>query len=274
MERLLLRTNVIVNITGDRKALTAATSGPGGEAMKALLDALPEGSGSFRLLRREAPQDCNATSRWAQDALEKGHFSGAKQVAVVVPAAVSDMCLSVPIGPIGTKWSGADLVGAAYLEKPFLWDKVREQQGAYGAWARVSAAGVFSLFSHRDPEILLTLGALRSTPAVAQTWAEQADDIEILEAIFPAISLLDHPEKLSAKGLTSFWRWIKGETHDHMNEFRRQIITMTKGDIKKFADKLKDALRPNMQSITLIGSEAVAMAVRESGEPLEIIHAN
>lgn len=189
----------------------------------------------------------------------------------VSPPQVTDTCLATPFLPHGAPIVGSDIVGASYLETTFLWNVVRERQGAYGAWSFIKFEGLITFMSFRDPQALHTLEAFRSTPTAAMAFAEEAEEGQILEAVLPAISRIDLPEAVDKKGRTSFWQWVRREIQEHRNTYRQQIINTNQQQLKAFTKRLKEALKPKREAVTLIGPEAAAEEVNESGEALEMI---
>ncbi|KAL8269306.1 hypothetical protein Esti_006772 [Eimeria stiedai] len=274
MDALLRRENVAFNVTGDSASLSASTTGRAKDAILSLIEALPgdvkdKASSEETVFR---PKTFVREPRWALEASDSGLLNQLKRKAYVVPTQVSDACLSMPFLPPGEAIVGSDFVGASLLEHNYLFPKVREDFGAYGVWTRLSAGGLLSFLTYRNPKLSETFEAFRSTPVVAESWSQEAQDTQLMEAVLPTISLLDSPISTEARGKRSFWQWVVGETASQRMHFRREIINATKEDIQKFAGKLGEAFDSKPQALVLIGSELSALAVVENGEPVEIIH--
>lgn len=275
MGKLLQRQNVAFNVTGDASSLFMATQGTPRQLLTSLIEAIPGETDTSQPPEGAAvePAMFDRVPRWATEAKERGLLVPAKK-AYLVHTQVTDTCLSSPFQPPGEAIVGSDVVGAAYLESVFLWNTVRERQGAYGAWCRINSEGVISFMSYRDPKALDTLQAFRSASTVVADFAEKAQEGQILEAVLPAISNLDRPEAVEQLGRKSFWQWVRREKMEHRNTYRDQIINTDKEQFKTFAKRLKEALEAKREAVILIGPVAAVKEVTESGEALEMIEVN
>ncbi|KAL8449752.1 hypothetical protein Emag_003535 [Eimeria magna] len=274
MDALLRRKNVAFNVTGDSLSLSASTTGTAKKAILSLIEALLVDVEENAYLEETVsrPRSFVKVPRWAFEASDSGLLNQLKKKAYVVPTQVSDACLSMPFLPPGEAIVGSDFVGASLLEHDYLFPKVRENLGAYGVWTRLSVGGLLSFLTYRNPKLSESFKAFRSTPVVAESWSQQAQDTQLMEAVLPTISLLDSPNSAEARGRRSFWQWAVGETTSQRMQFRREIIDSTKDDIQIFAGKLEKAFASKKQALVLIGSERSASEVVERGEPVEIIH--
>ncbi|KAL8449481.1 hypothetical protein Emed_003132 [Eimeria media] len=275
MNALLRRENLAFNVTGDSASLLASTTGPAKNAILSLIEAISADvkESAYPEETVSRPRSFVGKPRWALEAAESGLLSQLERKAYVVPTQVSDACLSMPFLPPGEAVVGSDYVGTSFLEHDYLFPKVRENLGAYGVWSRLSLdGGVFSLLTYRNPKLLESLEAFRTTPVVAESWSQDAQDTQLMEAVLPTISLFDTPISTEGRGLRSFWQWLVGETASQRRQFRREIINATKEDIQRFAAKLEKAFAAKTEALVLIGSERSASEVIEGGEPLEIIH--
>lgn len=75
---------------------------------------------------------------------------------------VSDLALGVPFCPPGGRFSGFDMVAALVVELEYLWRKLREQCGAYGARVTYQRTGVRTFITHDIPKAAKALDTFRS----------------------------------------------------------------------------------------------------------------
>ena len=151
----------------------------------------------------------------------------------------------------------------------WLWDKVRAQGGAYGAFCRFGRhSGVFSFSSYRDPNLLRTLDVYDETAAFLRS-ADLSQD-ELVKSIIGAIGALDAYQLPDAKGYTSMVRRLLGESDEERQQYRDEVLGTTLADIRGFADVLEAATR-DRRIVVLGGEEAVNRASAERGLGLEIV---
>jgi Zn-dependent M16 (insulinase) family peptidase len=95
-----------------------------------------------------------------------------------------------------------------------LWEKIRVQGGAYGAFAQFDdATGVFTFLSYRDPNIAATIENYDKAAAFLKGLdASRLSDNELKKSIIAAIGELDAYQLPDAKGYTSMMRYITGRT--------------------------------------------------------------
>lgn len=153
----------------------------------------------------------------------------------------------------------------------YLMTQVREVGGAYGAWLRYGRNGLLSFMSYRDPKAARTLSTFRASPAFAESWANEADEEAILQALLPVMSSLDYPQAVEAKGLTSLWQFIQREAPEDRHAFRTQILHTTREQLQHFARRLREALEAKVESIALLGPASAAKDVTESEGQLALV---
>ena len=185
---------------------------------------------------------------------------------------VSDMAMSTPLVAPGLPFLGSDLVGVSRVDLLYLIEQVRQVGGAYGAWARYSREGLLTFMSFRDPKVAETLRTFRLAARFANSWAQEAGEAELLEALLPVISMLDHPTDNEQKGRVSLWQCLEEETPEHRKVFRAQVLGTTKDQLKDFAERLQQALSTNREAVVLIGPPAAAESINQTGEDLQLIH--
>ena len=117
--------------------------------------------------------------------------------------------------PASTAWAthyhGSIHVINNFVRTGWLWDKVRAEGGAYGAFVSFGKqSGVYSFISYRDPNLENTLKVYDQTADLLRS-IELSDD-ELTKNIIGAIGDVDSYQLPDAKGYTSMVRYLVGET--------------------------------------------------------------
>ena len=137
----------------------------------------------------------------------------------------------------GYQFNGAALVGMRLLSTGWLWDKVRVQGGAYGAFCQFDRfTGTLAMASYRDPNLEATLAAFDNT---VNALAELAGDRAGLESgIIGTVGDLDEHLLPDAKGYTSLMRWLMHDSDAVRQEMREQILTAGAPALAPFQEAL------------------------------------
>lgn len=116
------------------------------------------------------------------------------------------------------------------LSSKYLLPVVREQNGAYGAGAKISIDGLFNFFSYRDPNTLKTL----ETFDASNKWVEESlhkviDEQALFEAKLGILQQLDAPVSPMNIGLESFKHGI---SHETFGKHRESVLATSLQDIE------------------------------------------
>lgn len=142
------------------------------------------------------------------------------------------------------------------LSSKYLLPVVREQNGAYGAGAKISIDGLFNFFSYRDPNTRKTLDTFDSSSEwVKESLNKVIDEQALFEAKLGILQQLDAPTSPMDIGLESFKHGI---SHDIFTKHRENILTTSLKDIESVAEKyLSD------DSKTVVGKSVIGQANEE-----------
>lgn len=119
---------------------------------------------------------------------------------------------------------------AKILSAKYLLPVVREQNGAYGAGAKISNDGVFSFFSYRDPNSLKTLEAFDGSGEWITENLPKFEDQILFEAKLGVIQQLDMPIGPGDIGIDEF---KYGLSQSVFNDHRDRILTTTKEQLEE-----------------------------------------
>ncbi len=144
----------------------------------------------------------------------------------------------------------ASLLGPL-LTDVHLHPKIREQGGAYGAWASYdSVNGVFSFGTYRDPHIWRSYRAfIESLESIAQGNFNE-DDLE--NAKREIIQRIDRPISRSYYANVAFSLELEECTEEMRRSFRQTVLDATCKDIQEVAQKLCSQL-PSASFATVTG---------------------
>ncbi len=112
---------------------------------------------------------------------------------LTIPAQVNYVGKGVNLYDMGYEYDGSSNVVTGYLQMTYLWDKIRVQGGAYGAFVAFDdASGVFTLLSYRDPNIAGTIENYNNAAAFLKGLnASRLSDNELTKAIIAAVGELE-----------------------------------------------------------------------------------
>ncbi len=219
---VLTRPNCLVNVTLDQESY---------EARSTVFDAMTDGLPDSR------PYDLDALeARMRKHLPELGLPPHAEGLSV--PAPVNYVARAVNAYAHGYTFNGAAMVIAKFLRTGWLWEKIRMQGGAYGAFAIFNyLSGSFVLASYRDPHCLQTLQAFERLTEYLRTLELHTDELE--KSIIGAINDLDSHLLPEAKGFTALTRTLTNESDALRQTLREQILRTNIQDFREFASVIK-----------------------------------
>ncbi|ELP92491.1 hypothetical protein EIN_523990 [Entamoeba invadens IP1] len=126
------------------------------------------------------------------------------------------------------------------IEKLFLWDKVRVEGGAYGAWVTAQADGVFIFQSYRDPHITETLEVYKEIPKLVETMQLDKNTLEkFLIGIFAQIDMPRSPEAF----LEFCKLCLQENTRENYYEVREKMFDVTPQSILETLKIIKEGIK-------------------------------
>ncbi|MCX6044703.1 MAG: peptidase M16, partial [Chloroflexi bacterium] len=180
---------------------------------------------------------------------------------LIIPAQVNYVGKGANIYDLGYHYHGSINVITNFIRTSWLWEKVRMQGGAYGAFASFSKqSGILTFLSYRDPNLLNTLAVYDQTASILRT-ADLNDD-ELTKNIIGAIGGIDAYQLPDAKGYSSLMRTLLGETEADRQQTRDEILSTSARDFKAFADVL-DAVKEQGRVVVMGSQEALEAANAE-----------
>lgn len=236
-EMLINRRTMVINVTQD-----ASSFGQVKPHLDALLDSIPVA----------VPKEAHWKGR------NEGHREG-----LTIPAQVNYVGKAANLYDLGYQFHGSSLVISRFLRTSWLWDRIRVQGGAYGAFSRFDRlTGVFSLLSYRDPNLERTIESFDATAKFLREVPLPKEEID--KSIIGTIGDLDAYMLPDAKGYVSMVRTLTRQTDEERDKIREQVFETSEKHFRQFAEVL-EAVK-NKGIITVLGSaEAVGKAALSLG---------
>ncbi len=186
---------------------------------------------------------------------------------LAIPAQVNYVGKGANLYDLGYEYDGSSQVVIGYLGMTHLWEKVRVQGGAYGAFAQFDdTTGVFTYLSYRDPNVDETIKNYDAAPGFLKGLeSSRLSDNELKKAIISTIGELDAYQLPDAKGYTSMMRHLTGRTDEMRQKIRDQVLSTNGEDFLAFGDALEKAIKSD--AVVVVGSQS---ALEGSKEKLKI----
>jgi Zn-dependent M16 (insulinase) family peptidase len=186
---------------------------------------------------------------------------------LAIPAQVNYVGKGGSLYALGYTYHGSIHVINNFVRTGWLWDKVRAEGGAYGAFVSFGKqSGVYSFLSYRDPNLANTLKVYDQTAEMLRK-VDLSDD-ELAKNIIGAIGDVDSYQLPDAKGYTSMVRYLVGETDESRQQMRDEILGTTAVDFRKFGEVLAEL---NLQArVVVMGSADALHAAGENGRTLKV----
>lgn len=184
-----------------------------------------------------------------------------KNEGFAIPAQVNYVGKAANIYDLGYTYHGSANVIFKHLRMGWLWDKVRVQGGAYGAFCSFDrATGVLAQVSYRDPNLMNTLDIYDKSAEYLANLSLSQDDLE--KAIIGTIGDIDAHMLPDAKGMTALMRHLTNSTEEIRLQTREEILSTTLKDFHNFAEIMSEAAKAG--NIAILGGAGVKEATEEN----------
>jgi presequence protease len=253
--KIIDRQNLKLAITCEGNARESVMS-----RLSELVDKLPEKS--VRLSKtedsskKEKPQwQCSADD--VLGALEDNGDDSSYE-SLLIPSDVGYVATSIPGATFGTRNHALEGILAHLLKTGPLWEKIRMQGGAYGAFAYTQGLeGVFSFASYRDPNIISTLATFKESVEQLASAGPRQDILD--KAVIGTIGKDTRPLSPAQKGMASFKRQLYG-IDDTLRQSRRDfLLSSTSEAVRESAEHLLAGFT-SAKSAVIAGKSAVDKA--------------
>ncbi len=170
---------------------------------------------------------------------------------MTIPSQVNYVGKGADLSELGYKFHGSALAITRYVRNAWLWDRVRVQGGAYGAFCLLDRlSGVLTLVSYRDPNLLQTLDIFDRSARFLEE--ETLTDEELTKSIIGAIGDLDSHMLPDTKGFVSMIRYLTKDTESLRQHMREELLGTTTSDFKTMGRVLKEVVEKGV--VKVLGS--------------------
>jgi hypothetical protein len=177
---------------------------------------------------------------------------------LIIPAQVNYVGKGTDLYQSGYTYHGSAAVALKFLRTSHLWERIRMQGGAYGAFCSFDRhAGVMRYLSYRDPNLTNTLNVYDEAGAFLR--GDHLDDTAVTRSIIGTIGDMDAYQLPDAKGYTSLVRYLRNDSEEERQRIREQVLGTTAEDIRAFADTL-DYVRDSGRVVVLGSRDALSAA--------------
>jgi Zn-dependent M16 (insulinase) family peptidase len=202
---LLVQSLLIANATADKECFTEIT-----EAVDSLVKRLP--------LHPAHGLEKTGGVSWPASAI----LHEIKGESLVASTSVAYVARAMPGFRFEHPLSGPVAVLGHLLSTGYLWEKVRMEGGAYGAFSYPrNMDGLFLLGSYRDPNITNTIRAFDEGLKLMESGL--IDPVEVDKAVIGTIGREDRPIDPGEKGFVCMQRKLHGIT-DEARQARRTLL--------------------------------------------------
>jgi Zn-dependent M16 (insulinase) family peptidase len=223
---LINRNSTLVNVTLDERAWVE---------FKAQVDEFLSGLPSFP----------SKTEHWSPGSL-------ADHEGMTIPSQVNYVGKGVNLYKKGYRFHGSASVVSRYLRNAWLWEKVRVQGGAYGAFSSFDRlSGILAFVSYRDPNLVKTLDIFDKSAHFLKN-LELSED-ELTKAIIGTIGDIDQYHLPDAKGYLSLVRYLSRETDEDRQRMREEILDSAQANFRSFGEVLEEVMAEGL--VKVLGSE-------------------
>lgn len=182
--------------------------------------------------------------------------------ALILPSQVNYVGMGGNLYDAGYAYHGSVHVILKQLRTGWLWEKVRVQGGAYGAFCAFDRlAGAFVLASYRDPNVRNTIDIFSRTANHLQNLSLSRRELDA--AIIGAMGEIDAYLLPDAKGMAAFSRDLVGDTKELRQKMREEVLATNADHFHAFGASLAKALQNGR--ICVLGGDTLEKTAKEDG---------
>jgi len=169
----------------------------------------------------------------------------------MTPANVQYVSKGFNYRELGYDYTGSMTVFSRIAGLDYLWNRIRVQGGAYGAFSIFAPNGNVFMGTYRDPNLKESLDAFDQ---IAEYYKQfETDDTEMTKYIIGAVSQLDTPLTPSAKGNLASTRYISQISYEDIQRNREEILNTNQKQIREIAEIVEKMMKEDRYCV--IGNE-------------------
>ncbi|HWR40696.1 MAG TPA: insulinase family protein, partial [Patescibacteria group bacterium] len=207
---------------------------------------------SYVLFQQQFPRLCDALGKQpAAAAVEYTFPLTADNEGLLTSGKVQYVARAANYRRLGYPYHGSLKILETIMRYDYLWNRIRVQGGAYGAFSQFDRNGNMVFCSYRDPNLRETVAVYDETAAYLDSFS--ADRREMTKYIIGTISHLDMPLTPPQRGERAAEWYIRGLSAADVQQERDQILAAGPEDIRKTAALVRAAMAENY--LCVLGSE-------------------
>ena len=152
---------------------------------------------------------------------------------------------------LGSDYHGSMKVLETILRYDYLWNRIRVQGGAYGAFAQFERTGNMVFGSYRDPNLGETISVYDGTAQFLRSF--DVSPREMTKYIIGTMIQLDAPLTPQMKGEKATMLYFRGITQADIQMERDEALSTRVEDIRRLAPLVEKAMADNY--LCVLGSE-------------------
>ncbi len=176
-----------------------------------------------------------------------------KNEGFMTPAKIQYVSQGYNFRKLGYPYSGSLLVLKSILSMDYLWNKIRVQGGAYGAFMNAGPSGDLYFGSYRDPKLTKTFEAIEGVVAYIKELKLSQRELE--KYIIGTISSKDVPLSLAMKGEVADNLYFSKVSDFDKQKEREEILATNQASLKEFEKMLEDVLKQKV--LCVLGNEEI-----------------
>ncbi len=201
--------------------------------------------------------------------LERAYAFDKTPKGLLLPAQVNYVGLGTNLREAGYAFHGSVHVITRFLRMGYLWDRVRVQGGAYGAFVRYARnTGTLAFVSYRDPNVENTLQVYKQTAEFLGNLKLTQE--ELTKAVVGAIGDIDTYLLPSQKGAAALWEYMTGDTQQMRQQVHDEVLQTSLADFHNFAPYLQKALEKGVDT-ALGGTQVQEYAAKANWETIKLL---
>lgn len=159
-----------------------------------------------------------------------------KNEGLLTPANVQYVAKGFNFKHLGHKYTGSMAVFSGIARLDYMWNRIRVQGGAYGAFSVFGRSGNVFMGTYRDPNLRESLDAFDQMADYYRQF--DPEEKEMSKYIIGTISQLDSPLTPSMKGSISASRYISHISQKDIQKNRDEVLNTSSRQIREIAEIL------------------------------------
>jgi Zn-dependent M16 (insulinase) family peptidase len=184
---------------------------------------------------------------------------------LIIPSKIQYVGKGANLYELGYDYHGSYEVLDTLLGREYLWNTVRVQGNAYGAFVSFAVlSGNFCCLSYRDPKLSETLATYDAIPDYVRSLQLSRSDFE--RFVIGTIGGMDSPRTPDQKGAIALHNYLSNIPHAQIQQRREEILDATLEQMHDHVDILREFTAKG--SICVVGGEE---ALRASAEHFDVV---